>query len=116
MKHDSDYIEHFYKLLKPFHHYVPFNVSNVLDVIRWAKDNDDQIRDIVSSAQDFSLQNLMPHNVFCYHAVFISKWTERIKKPNFVRPGMTKVTDEKPKLFPFDCHCEKFQKLPHDEF
>jgi len=45
LKQDSPYYEYFYNLLKPYEHYIPFkhDLSDLLEVIQWAKDNDDQV-------------------------------------------------------------------------
>lgn len=44
IKQDSSYFEHFYKDLKPYEHYIPMkhDLSDVMQQIQWAKDNDSQ--------------------------------------------------------------------------
>ena len=45
LKQDSQFYEHFYSQLQPYVHYVPIraDVTDVLDKIQWAKDNDDEV-------------------------------------------------------------------------
>ena len=45
LKQHSEYYEHFYKRLLPWKHYIPINrdLSNLLDQIQWARDNDAQV-------------------------------------------------------------------------
>ena len=45
LKQDSDYYEHFYKDLEPYKHYVPLkhDLSDLLKMIQWAKDHDEQV-------------------------------------------------------------------------
>jgi hypothetical protein len=37
--------------------------------IQWAKDNDAEAQTIARTGQKFARENLMPQDVFCYHAV-----------------------------------------------
>ena len=51
------YFEHFYSDLKPWVHYVPVkaDLSDLIEKIRWAKNNDDKAKKIVNNAQKFVL-------------------------------------------------------------
>lgn len=70
-KQDSYYYEFFYKELKPWTHYVPVqsDLSDLVKRIVWAKENDDVAQSIARNGQKFARENLMPQDVFCYHAV-----------------------------------------------
>jgi hypothetical protein len=70
-KQDSKYYEHFYNELQPWKHYIPFksDLSDLLERIQWAKDNDAEAQAIARTGQKFAQENLMPQDVFCYHAV-----------------------------------------------
>jgi hypothetical protein len=70
-KQNSKYYEHFYKQLEPGEHYIPFksDLSDLVDRIHWAKDNDAEAQRIARTGQKFAQENLMPQDVFCYHAV-----------------------------------------------
>lgn len=70
-KQNSKYYEHFYKELEPWKHYVPFkrDLSDLVEKIQWAKSNDAEAQIIARTGQKFAQENLMPQDVFCYHAV-----------------------------------------------
>lgn len=72
-KQDSTFYEYFYKKLKPMHHYVPINrdLSNLVEKIQWAKENDDIARKIAQQAQQFANENLTPDKVLCYHVTLL---------------------------------------------
>jgi len=46
----------------------------VQDQILWAKANDDKVLEISRNAQQFVLDNLLPHQVLCYHAHLLNLW------------------------------------------
>ena len=71
MKQDSEFYEHFYKKLIPLEHYLPFkrDLSNLVDQIRWAKDNEELVKRMIRNANAFVNENLMPRNIFCYYAL-----------------------------------------------
>lgn len=50
-------------------HYIPVkrNLTDLVDRIKWARDNDATAMKIVSEAQKFVNANLLPTHVFCYH-------------------------------------------------
>ena len=70
-KQESKYYEHFYRDLLPGTHYVPIksDLSDLVDKIRWAKDNDESVRKIGSNGRQYAVDNLLPKDIFCYHAV-----------------------------------------------
>lgn len=72
-KQDSPFYEHFYKELKPMHHYVPVNrdLSNLVEKIQWAKKNDEVARKIAKQAQQFTNENLTHDKVLCYHVTLL---------------------------------------------
>ena len=74
LKQHSKYYEHFYKQLEPWKHYVPFesDLSNLVEIIQWAKENDAEARRISRNGQIFAQNNLMPQDVLCYHAVLFN--------------------------------------------
>ncbi len=71
--------------LVPGKHYVPFksDLSDLSDQLEWIRANDEIASKIIFRAKKFSNQNLLPQNVLCYHAVFLKKWTSRLK-PKFI--------------------------------
>ncbi len=68
MKQDSSYYEHFYHQLEPWEHYIPLhrNISDVLERVEWARENDDQARKIAMNSAVFVRQNLLPEHLYCY--------------------------------------------------
>uniref|UniRef100_A0A8C5FMA5 Protein O-glucosyltransferase 2 n=1 Tax=Gadus morhua TaxID=8049 RepID=A0A8C5FMA5_GADMO len=69
MKLDSGYYEHFYNELKPWTHYIPVraDLGDLLEKIQWAKDHDQEARDIGVAGQQFARNNLMGDRIFCYY-------------------------------------------------
>lgn len=72
-KQDSNSIEHFYSELKPMVHYIPIkrNLSDLLEKITWAKQNDETVRQIGLNGRTFARDNLMPHNIYCYYLLLL---------------------------------------------
>lgn len=68
-KQESKYHEHFYSLVEPWVHYIPIqpDLSDLVDQIRWAQENDEKAHKIALMGQKFAQQNLMPLDIFCYH-------------------------------------------------
>ncbi|XP_023342472.1 KDEL motif-containing protein 1 [Eurytemora carolleeae] len=56
------------------------NYSVVQDQILWAKANDDKVLEISRNAQQFVLDNLLPHQVLCYHAHLLNLWAGLLRK------------------------------------
>ena len=69
MKQDSKYFEHFYKLMKPWEHYVPLksDLTDTVEKIKWAKQHDDEARKIAREGSKLARELLTPGNVYCYH-------------------------------------------------
>lgn len=69
LKQNSPFYEHFYKQLKPMHHYIPIerDLSDLVDKLDWAKRNDQKVKQMSDQAQQFANQYLTPDNVLCYH-------------------------------------------------
>lgn len=69
-KQDSPYYEHFYSDLTPWVHYIPIkkDLSNLVELLKWAKRNDDKVKEISKAGRAYAENNLLPQHVFCYHA------------------------------------------------
>lgn len=50
-------------------HYIPVkrDLSDLVDRIRWAQNNEATALKIVNEAQKFVNENLLPTHIFCYH-------------------------------------------------
>ncbi len=108
LKQDSDYVEHFYRELEPWVHYVPVrrDLGDLVSKVRWALANDGEARRIAVRAREFARERLMPREVFCYHALVVREWTKRLKgEAVAVREGMEEVGDGQQK--DFFCSCER---------
>ncbi|XP_052214098.1 protein O-glucosyltransferase 2-like isoform X7 [Dreissena polymorpha] len=111
LKQDSSYYEHFYKDLQPYVHYIPFkhDLSDLLQQIQWARENDDKAREISKNAQDFAFHRLHPGEIFCYHVKLFEEYAKRLKSPPSA-PDDTWEAVEQPKGQDSECACEKLRK------
>ena len=60
IKQDTDRFQWWYSAFKPFVHYVPVkeDLSDLLEKIEWAKNNDQEVQKIVQQGKQFALDNL----------------------------------------------------------
>ncbi|KAL0274123.1 UNVERIFIED_CONTAM: hypothetical protein PYX00_006622 [Menopon gallinae] len=105
LKQESPYFEHFYKDLLPGIHYVPFkrDLSDLIEKIEWLRDNDEAARNISKQAQDFTRDNLMPKDIFCYYTVLLRDWSVRLVDSPRVRDDMEPVQQINPEV---PCTCK----------
>ncbi|KAL7287094.1 hypothetical protein TKK_0018714 [Trichogramma kaykai] len=101
-KQDSKYYEFFYKDLEAEKHFIPVkhNLSDLVEKVNWAINNDKTAYKITKNAQQFIRDNLMPQHIICYHAVLIQKWSHRITSKIKVFPEMEEVTQKE-----HECNC-----------
>lgn len=113
LKQDSEYYEHFYSRLIPMEHYVPFrrNLSDLVEKLSWARAHDGSAQQIVKQAQQFALDHLLPHHVFCYYVQLFQEYSTKLKGPPKAREGMEEVQQPR-NDHPCDC---KQQLGSHDE-
>ncbi|KAI0214981.1 Protein O-glucosyltransferase 2 [Lamellibrachia satsuma] len=105
LKQDSDYYEHFYKDLEPYKHYVPLkhDLSDLLKMIQWAKDHDEQAKQIALNGREFVRNHLMADNIFCYHVLLFQEYAKLLVKPPKVLKDMELV--EQPSDHESQCNC-----------
>ncbi|XP_030588116.1 protein O-glucosyltransferase 3 [Archocentrus centrarchus] len=79
LKQDSQYYEHFYSHLKAGTHYVPVkrNLSDLLEKISWAKENDAEAREIARAGQAAARELLQPSRLYCYYYRVLRMYSER---------------------------------------
>ncbi|XP_040581700.1 protein O-glucosyltransferase 2 [Lepeophtheirus salmonis] len=111
LKQNSEYYEHYYSKLIPNIHYIPLqkNLSNIIDKIEWARNNDDIVRKISNEARDFVNHNLLPHKIFCYHAQVLSEWRRRLMNKDRIeiKSSMEHIPQPKDDYFHMQhCSCE----------
>lgn len=108
-KQDSIYYEHFYSQLQPWIHYIPFkaDLSDLLEKIQWAKDNDKEARKIALAGQQFARSNLMGDAIFCYYFKLFQEYSKLQVSDPKIHDGMELVEQPKDDLFPCKCHRTK---------
>ncbi|XP_066032523.1 protein O-glucosyltransferase 2 isoform X1 [Chamaea fasciata] len=109
LKQDSIYYEHFYNELQPWKHYIPFksDLSDLLEKLQWAKDHDEEAKNIAKSGQEFARNNLMGDHIFCYYVKLFQEYASlQVSEPK-IRDGMEKVQQPDDDLFPCTCHRKK---------
>lgn len=67
-KQQSEEIQWFYKYLKPYVHFIPIEeeFTDVVEQVKWAKNNDEQCKKIAQNATDFVMNNLTFETIYVY--------------------------------------------------
>ncbi|XP_050399295.1 protein O-glucosyltransferase 2 [Patella vulgata] len=114
-KQDSPYYEHFYHQLKPNVHYVPFkrDLSDLLEKIRWAKENDENVKNIAKNANNFVRENLNPKDIYCYHVKLFDKYSKLLRFKPKLEDGFELV--QQPTDIDSSCDCKRKEKKKKDE-
>ena len=114
-KTESKYFEHFYPDLEPWVHYIPVNedLSNLVERVRWAQEHDEKSFEIAQNARSYALDNLLPDQVLCYYATFLSRWAKLVTNTVEVGEDMEKLTIDKNRN---SCQCSDKNKSKKDEF
>jgi hypothetical protein len=75
-KQESDEIQWFYRVLKPFIHYIPFknDFSDVVQQIEWAKTHDSLCAEIALNAEDFARNNILLEDNCIYFLHVLKKY------------------------------------------
>uniref|UniRef100_A0A5S6R3K1 CAP10 domain-containing protein n=1 Tax=Trichuris muris TaxID=70415 RepID=A0A5S6R3K1_TRIMR len=83
LKQDSKYYEHYYRGMQKDVHYVPIkeDLSNLIEKIKWAKDNPKKALKVISNAHKFLRHNVMPREVFCYNIEVLLRYDKILKHP-----------------------------------
>lgn len=79
LKQDSPYYEFFYGRLEAGTHYLPVkrDLSDLLDQIRWAKENDGRAREMAAAGQALARELLRPGRLYCYYHRVLRAYAER---------------------------------------
>ena len=79
LKQDSQYYEHFYVHFKAGTHYIPVkrNLSDLLEKIKWAKENDAEAQEIARAGQTMARELLQPSRLYCYYYRVLHMYSER---------------------------------------
>lgn len=107
LKQESKYYEHFYNNMIPNVHYIPIkkNLSDLIEKVNWALDNDDQAEQIARSGQDFATKNLLPKDIFCYHGHLLHEFSKKIVSKTEILNNMEIVQSSK------ESNCKCTQKI-----
>ncbi|KAF7275167.1 hypothetical protein GWI33_012120 [Rhynchophorus ferrugineus] len=99
----SKYYEHFYSKLEPNVHYVPVetDLSDLVEKIQWAKDNDSKAKEIAQSGKKFANTNLLPKNILCYYMHLLNKLSKVTTSNVKVLEGMELINQKSD--YPCDC-------------
>lgn len=67
-KDETEDYQWFYKALKPYKHYVPLaaDFSDLPEKVLWAKEHDNEVKQIAMEGQKFVKRNLMPKHIYQY--------------------------------------------------
>lgn len=105
-KQESPYYEHFYKKLIPMEHFIPFkrDLSDLVEKINWAMENDNRALEISRNAKDFVEENLLPLNIYCYHAHLLNEFSKRISSEIRALPEMEPIQQPETSK---GCNCPK---------
>lgn len=103
-KQDSEYYEHFYHLLKPWVHYIPINhnLKDVMEKIKWARNNDAEARKIQEAGTKLARENLTPDKILCNYAQSFQEYASRQTRPVEVLKSMEWVKQPEK-----DCVCNR---------
>lgn len=96
LKQDSGEVQWFYSALKPYEHYVPLkeDMSDMLDRIKWAKENDPLCENIAKKATLFVLNNLTIEDGYVYLYEVLRSYA---KYQNFNKNDLKKDIDSDPR-------------------
>ncbi|XP_075448459.1 protein O-glucosyltransferase 3 isoform X3 [Ascaphus truei] len=106
LKQASPYYEHFYTALKPWKHYIPIkrNLSDLIERIQWAKENDDEARTIAKEGQVLARELLQPHRLYCYYYKVFQQYAKRQASNPEIREGMEHVPQSDDNTSACKCH------------
>ncbi|XP_051496426.1 protein O-glucosyltransferase 3 [Apus apus] len=109
LKQDSQYYEHFYIGLKPWKHYVPVkrNLEDLLEKIKWAKENDEAARKIAKEGQLMARELLQPHKFYCYYYKVLQEYARRQASKPEIQDGMELVPQPDDRDSVCSCHRKK---------
>lgn len=77
----SAWLEFFYPAMKPWIHYIPVkeDLSDVRDLLEFAKENDDVVHEIAKRGRQFIWDHLRMEDVTCYWETLLKKYAKLLK-------------------------------------
>ncbi len=84
-KQKSDSVQWFYRGLKPFVHFIPFNedFSDLIEKIQWATNHDAETRFIAAQGRAFALNNLCLENNLFYLYILLKEFSALQQASNY---------------------------------
>jgi len=81
-KQETDDLLWFFEPLTPWQHYIPVkrDLSDLVEKILWAKEHDDEARQIAENGREFALNNLMKEDILLYCYKILCKYAELQEK------------------------------------
>uniref|UniRef100_A0A7S0ZCR7 Glycosyl transferase CAP10 domain-containing protein n=1 Tax=Timspurckia oligopyrenoides TaxID=708627 RepID=A0A7S0ZCR7_9RHOD len=82
-------------LLKPFGHYIPtdFFFSDLIEKLKWARNNDQHVHDMVRAANDFAQSFLSLSGIEIYVQELLTEYTKLLLEPVKKEKGAVEITD-----------------------
>lgn len=100
--------------LEPYKHYIPIkkDLSDLVDKIKWAKENDEEAQQIAKKGQLFAFENLLPTNIYCYYVILLQEFSKKIISDINILPDMDEVVHQKKN---HNCKCSHKNNDNRDE-
>lgn len=82
LKVESEWIEHYYHLLKPWIHYIPVkkDLSDLIDIIIWCNDHENECQQIALNAYNFAVEYMTEENMYDYLENILDKKQNETKE------------------------------------
>lgn len=109
----EDWQEFFYPAMKPWVHYIPVkqDLSDVRDLLIFARENDDVVRKMADRGKDFIVKHLRMFHVSCYWEKLVKDYTKLLK----FKPKRNNDCNEiRPKAFTYESDT-LYNEYVHDE-
>ena len=98
----NDWLEFFYKEMKPWVHYIPIStkatINELESAITWALNNDAAAEKIAQAGYDFVDTYLTVDNVECYWKELLQRYQRLLKYEVEQNPALTKIEPQKDEL------------------
>ena len=81
VKQESPFIEFFYPSLRAYYHYVPLSrsVEDVKYAVEWARQHDDEVKDMIASAKNFACKHLNKDTIENYVEYLFKEYAARFE-------------------------------------
>jgi len=79
LKMDSQIIQYYSRLIRPYVEYVPFfhtGDDDLANVTQWLIDHDDVAKSVAEKGRDFALKHLKRGHVLCYWAMLLTEYSK----------------------------------------